>query len=328
MTFAYPWVLAGLLVIPLLIWRYRRQTPAGRVGFSTAELLAAGAQKSWKHHSFFILRLLALAALIVATARPQSGQTKVKRSSEGLDIVLAVDTSGSMKAMDFEIDGQQRNRLFVVKQVIEEFVRKRLHDRIGLVVFGTEAFTQAPLTLDHDVLTRFLQSVKIGMAGENTAIGNAIATAVKRLKDIEAKNKIIILLTDGENTAGSIEPLQATEAAKTLGVRIYTVGVGSHDPVPFPVQTWFRTVYEKRRLKLDEELLTKIAETTGGRYFLASDTQELQKIYNTIDQLEKTEIEVQEFRNMDELGHWFLAGGLVLLMGEFLLGLTSWRRIP
>jgi Ca-activated chloride channel family protein len=166
------------------------------------------------------------------------------------------------------------------------------------------------------------------MAGENTAIGNAIATAVKRLKDIEAKNKIIILLTDGENTAGSIEPLQATEAAKTLGVRIYTVGVGSHDPVPFPVQTWFRTVYEKRRLKLDEELLTKIAETTGGRYFLASDTQELQKIYNTIDQLEKTEIEVQEFRNMDELGHWFLAGGLVLLMGEFLLGLTSWRRIP
>lgn len=332
MSLAYPWVLLAWLVIPLMIWMYQRRRQQAAIVYSDTDLLASARQLAavrWKQHLPFALRLLAISLLILASARPQLGQTRLQKSSEGLDIVLAVDTSGSMKAiMDTDLSGSMRNRLEVVKEVITEFIGKRPSDRIGLVVFGTESFTQAPLTLDHQVLLQFLRAVNIGMAGENTAVGNAIATGVKRLKNLESASKVMVLLTDGENTAGEVQPLVAAEAAATLGIKIYTVGVGSNEAVPVPVQSWGGTVYRKRQLKLDVELLEKIASMTGGKFFLASDTEQLQEIYSTIDQLETTTVELEEFHDYQEKALPFLIAALLIWGLEILIGLSAWRTIP
>ncbi|MFW7379173.1 MAG: vWA domain-containing protein [Oligoflexus sp.] len=330
MTLAYPWVLLALLILPFMLWYERRRLQQRSVRFSTLMLVknASVGQKNWQQHLPLICRMLSLFFLIVAVARPQSGESKVNRNAEGLDIVLVIDTSGSMKAMDFEIGGERRDRLFVVKEVIDDFIQKRHDDRLSLVVFGTQAFTQAPLTRDHEALLKFLHQIEIGMAGESTAIGDAIAVAVKRLQDIEAKSKVVILMTDGESNAGSVEPLQATEAAKALGIKIYTIGVGSNEPVPFPVETWYRTVFERRIFKLDEKLLQDIAKNTGGQYFLASDTEELQQIYETVNQLETRRVEYQEFFEFNDIGQWFIAAALVFMFCDLLVSNSRWRRIP
>lgn len=279
-------------------------------------------------HSMWLLRMVALGLMITALARPQWQNEETKRSSEGLDIMLAIDTSGSMRALDFEVHGDTVDRLTAVKSVIEKFVSDRLDDRIGMVVFGSEAFTQAPLTLDHRVLLSFLKTIKIGVAGDATAIGDAIATASNRLKDIEAKSKVIILLTDGKNTAGKIDPMTAAKAAATLGIKVYTIGVGKEGQVPITVDTAFgkRIVYQQS--DLDEKALEEIATTTNAKFFRAQDTDSLARVYETIDQLEKAKFEIKEYRQREEAMAVFLWPGLGFLILELLFCLTRFKRIP
>jgi Ca-activated chloride channel family protein len=279
-------------------------------------------------HSMWLFRMIAVGLMITALARPQWKNQESKRRSEGLDIMLAIDTSGSMRALDFEVSGQTVDRLEAVKSVIEKFVSERLDDRIGMVVFGSEAFTQAPLTLDHRVLLSFLKTIRIGVAGDATAIGDAIATASNRLKDIEAKSKVVILLTDGKNTAGKIEPMTAAKAAATLGIKIYTIGVGKEGQVPITVDTAFgkRIVYQQS--DLDEKALEEIASLTGARFFRAQDTDSLAKVYETIDQLEKSKFEIKEYRQQEEAMAVFLWPGLGFLLLELLFSLTRFKRIP
>lgn len=326
-----PWfLLAGLAWILWVIYyvkkgsSYRERVIIPSLG--PLQKVSKGKNSLFKLHSPFALRALACLCLIIAAARPQLGVTKVVSDSEGLDIILGVDTSGSMRAMDFEIDDKARDRLYVVKRVISDFINQRVNDRIGIIVFGSEAFTQAPLTIDHGVLSRFLDAIDIGMAGENTAIGSAIAAGVKRLKDLDAESKVMILLTDGENTAGSIDPMQAAEVARTLGIKIYTIGVGGNKPVPFPRQSFFGTVYDKRVLKLDETLLKAIAEKTGAQYFRAEDTLELKKIYQTIDQLETRSVSIETFTNVKELGPVLMLFALGFLVLEFITRFLAWGR--
>jgi Ca-activated chloride channel family protein len=276
-----------------------------------------------------ILRVTVLVLLAMAIMRPQDVLRSEQRTQDGIDIVLVVDTSGSMRALDFELNGQSMNRLAVVKSVLSEFIGTRESDRIGMVVFGTEAYTQAPLTYDHRVLLTLLDRVQIGMAGDATAIGDALATATKRIKDVDAKSKVIILLTDGANTAGSVEPLTAASAAKSLGARVYTIGAGSKGKVPMPVKGFFgMESVQMVESDLDEDLLTKIAETTGGKYFRAYDTDSLKQVYQTIDELEKRRIETPEYRKREErFAPWVMAA-LMLLAAEMLFSLTPWRRVP
>ena len=243
--------------------------------------------------------------------------------------MLAVDTSTSMKALDFTIGDNRYDRLTVVKAVIRDFIEKRLDDRLGIVIFGTDSFTQAPLTHDHDVLIKFLDKIEIGMAGGATAIGDGVATSVRRLKDLDAKSRIVILLSDGSNTAGKVDPVEASQAAATLGIKIYTIAVGSNRPVPFPSQGFFGgTTVSNQVLKVDYELLEKIAQTTGARGFTASNTKDLIAVYNTIDKLEKSEVEIEEYKEYEEVYQYFLWPGLLLLLLEILLGLTRFRSIP
>lgn len=328
MRFAYPWVLLLLLLLPCLGF-LMFAGPHRRAGFGYARIgaLSFSAPRIWLHLPG-ILRLGLLFCLIVAAARPQIMDLKTKRNVEGLDIVLALDTSNSMLAMDFILDGKRQNRLAVVKHAVEQFIDKRTDDRIGLVVFGTRAFTQAPLTLDHKVLREFMKPLAIGMAGPDTAIGDALATAVKRLKDVDAKSKIIILLTDGENTAGSVEPTAAVEAARTLGIKIYCIGVGKNGPVPYPVQGIFGTEYRESIFKMDSKLMQFIADTTGGKFFLASDTATLEKVYATIDALEKTRKEFEDPRPREEYAWAFLLAALGFLALEQALAASRWRVVP
>jgi Ca-activated chloride channel family protein len=264
----------------------------------------------------------------VAFARPQEGHKKTEILSEGVDIVLALDTSGSMRALDFKKDDEPVTRLTVVKDVVAEFIDGRETDRMGMVVFGGEAFTQCPLTLDHDILFSFLDKLKIGMAGDATAIGSAIGISIKRLKDLKSKSKVIILLTDGRNTAGKITPLQAAELAKTFGIKIYTVGVGKRGKAPFLVDSLFgkRLIYQN--VDIDEETLTKISEMTDAKYFRATDLESLKDIYEQIDQLETSEVRVLDHSEYTEMFHYFLIPGLFLLLTEVIISNSILRRIP
>lgn len=275
-----------------------------------------------------ILRCLAIALIVLAFARPQEGRKRTEIVSPGVDIVLSIDTSGSMKALDFKKEDQPVDRLAIVKDVVTEFVKEREYDRIGMVAFGEEAFTQCPLTLDHDILLNFLDKLKIGIAGDSTSIGNAIGIAVKRLKDVKSKSKVIILLTDGINNAGEITPLQAAEIAKTYGIKIYTIGVGTTGKAPFLVDSFFGSRYVYQDVKLDEETLKTIAEKTGGKFFRATNTDALKKIYQQIDQMETTEVKVIEHSEYNELFSLFLVPGMTLLLMEFLFINTRLRRFP
>lgn len=328
MSFAWPY--AWLLFIPLIAmaiahWLRPRQRGLLFSSLGAAEELPL---TRWLARIIPSLRWLCLALLIVAIARPQIQQQQIKRLAEGLDVIMAVDTSGSMRALDFTVNGERSDRLTAVVNVLDQFVTERTNDRIGFVVFGTEAFTQAPLTVDHDILKKFLAEIRIGMAGDATAIGDAIAVAAARLEKVKSPSRIIILLTDGSNTAGAMTPEVAAQAAAALGIRIYTIGAGAEGEVPFPVQTPFGTQIRYQPSDLDESLLKKVAEIGNGQYFRAYDTKSLQDIYATIDKLEKSRLEHNDGANKRDLFAWFLSVGLLLLVAEAALSTTRLRKVP
>lgn len=327
--FQDPWLFLLLAIIPLLIYRAFRNRPA-TLHFSSLDSLKILHSKGVEFLAAtpLILRCLAIVLLVMALARPQEGRKSTEILSAGVDILLAIDTSGSMRAMDFEKNHQPVDRLTVVKDVVSEFIGSREFDRIGMVVFGNEAFTQCPLTLDHDILHSFLNKLQIGVAGDSTAIGSAIGISVKRLKDLESKSKVIILLTDGRNNAGNITPYQAAEIAKTYGIKIYTVGVGTKGDAPFPMNTPFGQQMLMQKVQLDEDSLVKIAEQTGGRYFRATDSDSLKQIYAQIDSLEKSEVKWVDHSEYRELFPLFLIPALLLVLTEVVLTQTLLRRVP
>jgi Ca-activated chloride channel family protein len=327
MTFANPEYFYLLLLVPLLAWWYVRK---GRKAFTELRVPSMKPYASGRpglkvrfRHLTTVLRLLALALVIVALARPQTTSEGENVSTEGIDIVLVTDISGSMLAEDF-----RPNRIEAAKSVASEFVEGRPNDRIGFVVFAGESFTQCPITLDHAVVKNLIASVRSGLIEDGTAIGMGLATAVSRLKDSESKSRVIILLTDGVNNKGAIDPMTAAGIASTFGIRVYTVGVGTIGMAPYPVQTPLGTQYRNVPVEIDEELLRNIAVQTGGKYFRATDNDKLRTIYEEIDRLEKVKIEVTQFRRHKEdfYAAGFLAG--LLLLGEAALSLTLFRKIP
>ena len=328
--FEDPWLLFFLIIIPVLLFYQWKGAGKSRVRFSSLDTLKQLNRSAslLMNYVLVLLRCLALVLLIIALARPQSGTKASEVLTEGIDIMLCLDTSGSMQALDFKWKNERHNRLEVVKKVVSDFIKGRTNDRIGMVVFGEEAFTQCPLTLDYGVLLNFLDQVEIGMAGDSTAVGSALATCVNRLKERESKSKVIILLTDGRNNAGSISPQTAAEIAKTFAIKVYTVGVGTEGEVPFLVDTIFGKKYMYQRVDLDEETLKGIAAITGGSYFKATNTEALEEIYKKIDKLEKTKVEVKEYMEYEELFGWFLLAGLFCILLEVILRNTRLRKIP
>ena len=327
--FQDPWLFLLLAIIPLLIYRALKNRPA-TLHFSSLGSLKTLHRKGvdFLAATPLVLRCLAIALLVTALARPQEGRKSTEILSAGVDILLAIDTSGSMRAMDFEKNHHPVDRLTVVKDVVSEFIDSREFDRMGMVVFGNEAFTQCPLTLDHDILHSFLNKLQIGVAGDSTAIGSAIGISVKRLKDLESKSKVIILLTDGRSNAGNITPFQAAEIAKIYGIKIYTVGVGTTGQAPFPINTPFGQKMLMQRVAIDEDSLKKIAEQTGGRYFRATDSDSLKQIYAQIDSLEKSEVKWIDHSEYRELFPLLLIPALLLLLTETVLTQTRLRRVP
>jgi len=325
--FANPEFLWLLLLLPAIgyyLW-WRRKKLTVTLQFSSLQIFKNIPQtlRERLRHVPLALRLLAIAIFIVALARPQSISDKQNISTEGIDIVLELDLSGSMLAEDFN-----PNRIEAAKQVASEFIDGRTNDRIGLVVFSAESFTQCPLTTDYPVLKNLLREVKNGMIADGTAIGLAIANGVNRLKDSKAKSKVMILLTDGVNNRGEIDPITAARIAATYGIRIYTVGVGAQGEAPYPVQTQFGIRRQLIPVDLDEKGLTQVAEMTGGKYYRATDNRKLKAIYKEIDQLERTKIEVTAYKRYSELyGGWLLAGLLAVLV-EVGLSVTVLRRNP
>ncbi len=326
-TFAYQHFLWLLLIIPVVIGGYLFFSKKSRPFFVVSAALpyqsAGGSSNAWKRHIPFVLKILALASMIVAFARPQSSLSWQNVETKGIDIILSLDVSGSMLAQDLK-----PNRLEAAKKIAIDFIRKRPNDRVGLVLFAGESFTQCPLTTDHNVLINLFKDVKNGMIEDGTAIGMGLATAVNRLKNSDAKSKVVILLTDGVNNAGSIPPLTAAEIAKNFGVRVYTIGVGTKGMAPYPVQTPFgNVVYQDVEVQIDEETLQKIATITGGAYFRATDNKSLEKIFEEIDKLEKSKIQVTEFSKKKEEFLPLAAMALLLLSISFITERTMLKSI-
>ena len=326
-TFANPWCLLLLLIIPATIayYIYNRKRLTAEIRFSSTKVFQE-MPKNYKHYLRYLplaLHMLALAALIIAIARPQKSDSWSNQTTEGIDIVMSVDISSSMLAEDLK-----PNRLRAAKKVATEFISSRRNDNIGLVVFAGESFTQCPLTINHAELINLLNGIESGMIEDGTAIGSGLATAVNRIKDSKAKSKVIILLTDGSNNRGQIAPSTAGEIAKSFGIRVYTIGVGTRGMAPYPFQTPYGVQYQDVEVDIDEESLKNIAETTGGEYFRATDTKSLSSIYREIDKLEKTKIEVKEFSKKEELYHWFVLVLVVCLIGEITLRNTVFKSIP
>lgn len=327
--FAYPVILILLIAVSgwLVFSLWRRPSSITYSITSVIAQMSGGANRLFVRLPT-ILRAACMILLVLAAARPQLYNVSKDVLSPGVDIMLCLDTSGSMEAMDFKLDSEPVTRLTAVKKVVNDFIKKREADRIGLVVFGEEAFTQSPLTMDKGLLLGLVERMEIGMAGDRTAIGSAVAIGGKRLKDLEAKSKILILLTDGRNNAGSITPEQAAEAVKAFGVKIYSIGVGGTGPAPFKVRTLFGTRIVHQRVDLDEDTLRKIARIGGGKYFRAADSEKLSEIYDIIDREEKTEVKVKEFFHFRELYLYFLIPALIMLVVEMTLRFTVLRVIP
>lgn len=327
MTYANPvyfWLY--LILIPLIGWYVWKQHTMNATLQVSSLSAFDGIKRSYKYylrHLPFVLRILALALLIFVLARPQSTKNWSNTTTEGIDIVMAIDLSGSMQAQDL-----QPNRLQAAIDVATEFVAGRKNDKMGLVVFAGESFTQCPLTTDQSVLINLFRAIPSIDLQDGTAIGMGLSTAIARIKDSEAKSKVIILLTDGENNAGEITPETAAEMAKTFGIRVYTIGVGTNGTAPFPVQTAFGIRYQQVPVKIDEDLLRKIAQGTGGAYFRATDNEALKAIYSTIDQMEKTKIEKKEYSKKSDEYWRYAVLALLLLVGEILLRQTILRTVP
>ena len=330
--FAHPWLLCLLLLLPILaVLKGRFGGTPGVTFSSTSTLAALGKRRRSRAGALLaLLAHLALACFIIALARPQLGRTLTRVQASGVDIMLVLDVSRSMLAEDFTIGNQRASRLEAVKQVTEQFIRQRPNDRIGIVAFAGRPYLVSPLTLDHDWLIKNLERLRIGLIEDGTAIGSATAMAANRLKDKEAKTKLIVLLSDGDNNAGRVTPLTAAEAAKALGIRIYTIGAGTKEgEVPFPFQDPFgRTVYQNVNMEFNEDALKEIASITNGQYFGATDTASLKRTFSEIDKMEKTKIEVEKTAEYRDLFTWFLVAGFTLLGAEVLLSQTAWKRLP
>lgn len=315
-----------ILLIPMVFWYvWELHKSDASLQISSHQKLAQfpKSRKIKFLHVPFILRMLSLALIIFALARPQASNSWRTENTEGIDIMMAMDISGTMMAEDLK-----PNRIEAAKSVASEFILSRPNDNIGLVVFASESFTQCPLTSDHAVLVNLFNGVNYGMIEDGTAIGLGLANAVNRIKDSQAKSKVIILLTDGSNNRGDIAPITAAEIAKTFGIRVYTIGVGSHGIVNIPIQTPMGLQYQQMESEFDETSLKNIASTTGGKYFRATDNSKLRKIYQEIDQLEKTKISVKEFSKKKEQFFLFSLLALILLISEVILRNTILRRIP
>jgi Ca-activated chloride channel family protein len=322
--FAQPVFFWLLIIIPAMaVWYiWREQKLQGSLSVSAVKGFYLPTKNILPkiRHLGIVLRSLAVIALVFALARPQASLSWQNSTTEGIDIVIASDISGSMLAEDFE-----PNRLEAGKKIAIDFIKDRPDDRIGLVIFSGESFTQCPLTIDHDVLINLYKDIKYGMIDDGTAIGMGLATAVNRLKDSEAKSKVIILLTDGSNNMGSIPPLTAADIAKQFNIRVYTVGIGTHGFAPYPVQTPFGIQYQRMPVDVDEVTLRKIADATGGKYFRATDNQKLKSIYEQIDQLEKAKIAVTQYHKKSELFLPFALIALFCLSIEFIIK-NTWLK--
>ncbi|NVN96471.1 MAG: VWA domain-containing protein [Bacteroidetes bacterium] len=327
MEFANPVYLYLLLIIPLLIvwYIFKNNKSFAEIQFSSFSPFK-NVKKTLKqrmYHLLFVLRLLVISLLIIVLARPQSSLSKRNVSIEGIDIVLAYDISSSMLAEDFK-----PNRLEAGRDVGLQFINGRPNDRIGLVIFSGEAFTQCPLTSDHGVLKNLFLSVKTGIIEDGTALGDGLATAVSRIKDSKAISKVIILMTDGVSNMGSVDPLSAADIAKLFGIRVYTIGIGTTGVAPYPFKTPFGIQYQNMEVKIDEALLKQISKTTNGNYYRATSKTKLENIFNEIDKLEKSKIDVTEFHKKSEEFLYFILLAAFLLIVEIIVRYTFYRTIP
>jgi Ca-activated chloride channel family protein len=327
--FADPYFLLALIVIPVLIYFHiiRKKRRTASVIYSNVEMTKAAGKSNWdrNYKILLTLRIIVIALIIIALARPQAGSKQEEVSTEGIDIIITLDISSSMLAEDFK----PKNRLEVAKMVAKDFIRGRRSDRIGMVVFAGQSYTQCPLTLDYGVLLSLIDEVKVGLVEDGTAIGMAIANAVNRLRDSKAKSKVIILLTDGRNNRGELAPLTAADLARALNIRIYTIGAGGRGTALYPVQDpIFGKRYVQLPIEIDEDLLKQIAQKTGGKYFRAVDKKSLETIFNEISKMEKTKIEVHEYTQYEELFPIFLISAVILFCAEIGLSNTVFRKIP
>ena len=328
MHFASPYYLWLLtLLVPMIgyyVWRTLQGGAAIQISSVAGVVRAPRTVRYYLRHLPFALRAAAFALLVVALARPQDVEQNVRTNAEGIDIMLAIDVSGSMLARDFKPD-----RITAAKEVAGSFIADRYGDRIGLVAFAGEAFTQSPLTTDQSTLQTLLARIRSGLIEDGTAIGNGLATAINRLRESDAKSKVIILLTDGVNNRGEIAPVMAAEIAKEQGIRVYTIGVGSRGTAPTPAIDMFGNMtFVQAKVEIDEKTLQEIADATGGRYFRATDNEKLRAIYDEINRLEKSKVEVADFTTYtEEYLRWVLAA-LALLAVEFLIRTLILKRIP
>ena len=324
-----PLYLILLLAIPALVYLYIRKEARkkGSLRFPDVRVLKqippSGSLK-WRH-TLIGLRCAGLLLLILALARPQLGQRSREVLTQGIDIILAVDVSTSMEAKDLD---EKKSRLDVCKEAVRLFIQGRTNDRIGMVIFAGESFTQCPLTLDYGVLLTLLDNIETGIVEDGTAIGMGVATAVNRLRATPAKSKIIVLLTDGVNNRGEIDPVTAAKAAEAVGVKVYTIGAGSEGTVMQKVDGMFGPRYVRVQVEVDEEVLKEIAQITGGRYYRGGDSQKIEAIYHEISQLEKTDIKTKEYVEYADLFSFFLGPSLALIAMEVFLANTRFRRIP
>ena len=321
-----------LTLLPIVMWLRGRRGPVAAIEFSDVSLArdVARVSRARAGRWLWMLSLLAGALMIVALARPQRGHSRTEVTANGIDIVLGVDVSGSMQALDFRIDDRRVNRIQVVKSVVSKFIEQRPSDRIGLIAFAAAPYLVSPITLDHDWLQQNLERITTAVGGDDgTAIGSAIAASVNRLRMTTAKSKVVILLTDGMNNTGKISPIAAAEAAKAMGVKIYTIGVGVRGMAPIPIKDEAgntRLIMDK--VDVDEKTLQAVADETGGTFYRATDTDSLLKIYEQINRLEKTAQTVKKFEHYDELYSWALIPAAAILGLSWLLQHTRFRRLP
>ena len=330
-NFGHPYYLLLLGLIPLLSkWRKNRLKESAFLYSSVALLRGVANLKKSRSRSLLALcRCLIFILCILAMARPRFSEGKTSIKASGIDMVIALDLSTSMAAMDFVQDGERVNRLQIAKSVLDGFIDQRSNDRLGLVAFAGRAYIAAPLTLDHDFFSMNLKRLDLGIAEDGTAIGSALTAALNRLRGVESKSRIVILMTDGQNNAGKIPPLTAAEAADALEVKVYTIGVGTKGMAPFPQKDPFgRTVFVQAKVDIDEQTLKEIAQKTGGKYYRADNTEAFKEIYAEIDRLEKTEVEMKQYTRHEELAAWFLIPALSLLLLELILQHTVWRKLP
>ncbi len=334
MTFAHPYFLLLLLLLPAFAWLKGKRGRSPAFLYSSVKLVEGFTRARRSRAGGFLaaLRWLTLALFIVALAQPRLMKSNTTVKASGVDIAVAFDLSGSMLSEDFVVKGARVNRFNMARSVLKKFIDQRPGDRIGLVVFASQAYIATPLTLDHEFLQENLDRLEIGSINQNqTAIGDALGTAVNRLRDLKSKSKITILMTDGQNNAGKIQPLMAADAARALGIKVYTIGIGEQGEAPMPVGRNPYTgqmVYQNVPVDVDEDTLQKIADATGGKYYRADNAERFQQIYAEIDKLEKTEATINKYTEFKELFPWLVAGGLGLLLIELVLGQTIFRRLP